>query len=93
MSLIGNHTKQPVDVKDYDIDYSEWLTAGDNVQSATVVVAPTGLAVDSVFVNDPYVKVWVSGGADGTQYKLTVTMTSTDGRVKQDEFKIRVKEV
>lgn len=90
---LGNFTKQPVEVKDYDIDYSEWLTTGDNVQSADVVVAPAGLVVESVFVNDPRVKVWVSGGADGTQYKLTVTMTSADGRVKQDEFKIRVKDV
>jgi len=90
---LGNFTKQPVEVKDYDIDYSEWLTAGDNVQSATVVVAPAGLTVESVFVNDPRVKIWVSGGTDTLQYKLTVTMTSADGRVKQDEFKIRVKDV
>jgi len=90
---LGNFTKQPVEVKDYDIDYSEWLTAGDNVQSATVVVTPAGLTVESVFVNDPRVKIWVSGGTDTLQYKLTVTMTSADGRVKQDEFKIRVKDV
>lgn len=90
---LGNFTKQPVEVKDYDIDYSEWLTAGDNVQSAAVVVAPAGLVVESVFVNDPRVKIWVSGGTDTLQYKLTVTMTSADGRVKQDEFKIRVKDV
>ncbi len=90
---IGSFTKQPVEVKDYDIDYSEWLTAGDNVQSATVAVAPTGLTVTSVFVNDPRVKIWLSGGTDGTQYKLTVTMTTADGRIKQDEFKVRVKDV
>lgn len=90
---IGNFTKQPVEVNDYDLDYSEWLTAGDNVQAATVDVMPAGLTVESVFINDPRIKVWVSGGSDGVQYKLTVTMTSADGRVKQDEFKIRVKEV
>lgn len=92
--ILGTFTKQPADEWDYDIDYSEWLTAGDNVQNASVTVAPTGsLVIDSVFINDPRVKVWVSGGTDGVTYKLTVTMNSADGRTKQDEFKLRVKEV
>lgn len=90
---LGNFTKQPVEVKDYDIDYSEWLSAGDNVESATVTVSPTGLTVDAVYINDPRIKIWLSGGTDGAAYKLTVTMTSADGRIKQDEFKIKVKDV
>lgn len=94
MSILGTFTKQPADEWDYDLDYNEWLTAGDNVQNASVTVAPTGsLVVDSVFINDPRVKVWVSGGTNGVTYKLTVTMSSADGRIKQDEFKLRVKEV
>ncbi len=90
---LGNFNKQPAEVVDYDIDYSEWLTAGDNVQSAAVVVSPAGLTVESVFVNDPRVKLWLSGGTDGQRYKLTVTTTTADGRVKQDEFSVRVKDV
>jgi len=35
----------------------------------------------------------VSGGATGTTYKLTVTATTADGRVKQDEFKVKVKDI
>ena len=90
---LGNFNKQPIEVVDYDIDYSEWLTPGDNVQSAVVAVAPAGLTVESVFVNDPRVKIWVSGGTDSIRYKLTVTTTTADGRVKQDEFSVRVKDV
>jgi len=90
---LGNFTKQPVEVIDYDIDYSEWLTPGDNVESAAVTVEPAGLTIESTFINDPRVKIWVSGGSNGTQYKLTITTTTADGRVKQDEFKIRVKDV
>lgn len=89
---LGNFTKQPVDVIDYDIDYSQWLTAGDNVESSIVSVVPEGLLVDSIFINDPKIKIWVSGGLNGANYKLTVTTTTADGRVKQDEFKIRVKD-
>lgn len=90
---LGNFTKQPVDVVDYDIDYSQWLTSGDNVESAVVNVVPEGLTVESVFINDPKLKIWVSGGIDATTYKVTVTMTTADGRVKQDEFKIKVKDI
>lgn len=92
--ILGNFTKQPVDVVDYDIDYSEWLTDGDNVQSATIVTAPaTDLTIDAVFINDPRVKIWVSGGINGITYKVTVTTTTADGRVKQDEFRVKVKDI
>ena len=90
---LGNFNKQPVEIIDYDIDYSEWLTPGDNVQAASVEVVPVGLTVESTFINDPRVKIWVSGGTTGTTYKLTVTMTSDDGRIKQDEFRLKVKDL
>lgn len=91
--ILGTFRKQPVEVVDYDLDYVDWLTAGDNVASATVTVAPAGLTVDSVLINDPRVKIWVSGGTDSVTYKLTVTTTTDDGRVKQDEFKIKVQDI
>ena len=90
---LGIFNKQPVEVVDYDIDYSEWMTSADSLQSATVDVAPTGLVVESTFINSPRVKIWVSGGSSGTTYKLTVTATTKDGRIKQDEFKVKVKDI
>lgn len=89
---LGTFTKQPVDVKDYDLDYSEWLVAADTVEAAEVTVEPSGLTVGSVFTQDKKIKVWLSAGTNGTVYKLTVTMTTADGRVKQDEFKVKVKD-
>lgn len=90
---IGSQLKQPVEVQDYDVDYSQWLTTGDNVQSATVTVEPAGLTVGAIVINDPRVKVWLSGGMNGVTYKVTVTATTADGRVKQDEFKVKVKDI
>jgi len=85
---------QPDESLDYDLDYTDWLTTNDNVSSATVAVTPADeLAATLVQINDPRVKVWLEGGVDGTTYKVSVTMTTADGRVKQDEFKIRVKEI
>ncbi len=89
---LGNFSKQPVEAFDYDIDYSEWLTANDNVVSSQVTVAPTGLTIDFVLIADPRVKIFCSGGTDGTTYKITVTTTTDEGRVKQDEFKLKIKD-
>ena len=37
------------------------------------------------------VKVWVSGGEDGSTYDIEVTAATNGGRVKVECFKIRVK--
>lgn len=91
--IIGIFQKQPAERLDYDLDYVEWHVDGDTVVSATVAVAPAGLTIESHFVNDPFVKVWVSGGTHGATYKVTVTATTSGGRIKQDEFKIKVKDI
>lgn len=91
--MLGTVTKQPADVLDYDIDFSQWLPADDAVLSVTTAVEPTGvLVVDYTQVLSPTVKVWVSGGTDGSTYKVTLTATTDGGRVKQEEFKVRVKD-
>ena len=89
---LGTFQKQPAELIDYDVDYSEWLTTGDNVQSADVSASPSGLVIESTFINDLRIKIWISGGTDKVNYKITVTMTTAEGRIKQDEFKINVKD-
>lgn len=95
MALIATFEKQPADVLDYDIDYTTWLPDNDAIASAVAVVAPEGgLTVDLTLVteNNTRVKIWVSGGVSGTTYKVEITVTTDDGRVKQDEVRFRVKE-
>lgn len=91
--LLGTVKKQPVEVLDYDFDYTEFLDGIDTLDSATTAVSPTGgLTVTGSIVGDR-VKVWASGGTDGSTYVVTVTATTVDGRVKQDELRVRIKEV
>jgi len=85
--------KQPAERFSYTIDYSDALTIGDNIETATASVSPTGLTIDNVGVYDPSVKFWASGGTDGVTYKVTVTSYTTDGRIFQDEVSLRIKEV
>jgi hypothetical protein len=84
--------KQPADQLDYDLDFSEWLTGTDTITGAVATSSvPAELVVLSVAVSDQAAKVWVSGGIDGTTYKVTATITTSEGRIKENEFKIRVR--
>ena len=92
-------TKQPADVLDYDLDFSDWLTGSDSITGAVATpsasdpVDPADLIVQSVQIVGQTVKVWVSAGVNGQNYKVTSTITTSEGRVKQLEFKIRVKDL
>lgn len=90
---LGTVTQQPTERLSYTIDYSDVLTDGDNVDTATAVVSPPGLTVENVSPLDPRVKFWVTGGVSGTAYKVTVTMNSADGRIFQDEVTFKIKEI
>jgi hypothetical protein len=95
MTILARFEKQPADVQDFDIDFSEWLTGlGDLAPGPTgaVVIAEPGLTVLASTLVAGIVKVWTSGGTNGVTYKITATVTTVGGRVKQAEIKIRVKE-
>ena len=92
-------TKQPAERLDYDFDYSLWLNPDDEVISAVFVMEYLGegtplipLVIDSEVVAATFTKAWVLGGTHGEVYKLTCTATTSRGRVKQYEIKIRLKD-
>ena len=94
---IGSFRKQPVERIDYDIDFSEYL-AGDTILASpapTVAITPAGSLnqdVVAVMTGSKKVKVWLTGGTSGQTYKVEVTVNTTAGRVKQVEFRVRVKD-
>lgn len=93
MSLIGVINKQPADRRDYDVDCTSLVGDYDVVQTATATASPAGLTVDAPTVFSDHVKLWIGGGTDGATYKVTVTVFSRDGRIQQDEIRVKVKEV
>lgn len=100
--ILGRFTKQPAEVLDYDIDFSEFLSDGDTLVGSgnPPIPTPLSVAVDDPSItlgptwllNDTTVKQWLSGGDNGKRYKITLTVTSSAGRVKQVEFVVRVKD-
>ena len=99
MAILKSYVKQPVDRLDYDFDYSQWLDPSDELSSVVFSIEALGddtpstpLQVDSSVSTATYAKVWVVGGSAGEMYKVSCTITTSRGRVKQDEIKIRIKE-
>ena len=98
--------KQPAERLAYDIDLTDWFQAlidVDQLDSATldIVSATDGdpdnmtAALNATFLGTPptIIKVWVEGGLDGVDYQLTVRATTTQGRIKEVDFRVRVKEI
>lgn len=87
--------KQPSEDLDYDIYFDEWMPDGDHIASVDVT-EDTGITVHDVTfsASTHIVKVWASGGDSGVTYKVTVkaTTASNPPRVKEQDFRIKVKE-
>lgn len=92
-SILGKFTKQPVEIQDYDIDFTEYLEYHNDVALSHTAVAETGLTVVTSVLTAGVVKVFVSGGTDGNTYKISATITTSGGRVKQGDILVKVKEV
>ncbi len=93
MSVLEKFTKQPADVQDYDIDFSEYLTSMGDIALSQVTSADPGITLVYSMLTGAVVKVFLSGGITGASYKVTTTLTTMGGRVKQAEIVIKVKEV
>jgi hypothetical protein len=96
MSIVGTAKQQPNDVQDYDIDFDEWFPQGDTITDAVVTVVPAMPEAPSAVVspNGRRVKVWVyDGGTDGVTYKFTLRASTSDGRVKEVEMFVKIREL
>lgn len=91
--IIGMAQKQPAEYLDYDVDFTDWMPDGDKIIGATVTVSPDGeLTANNIMINTPIVKFWLAGGVSGASYKLTIAINTQNGRIKEDELKIRVRD-
>lgn len=104
---MSNFSKQPGDVLDYDVDMTEWFAdlPGDDIQSVTVavtsdmeanptlVIGPQPHPRTLLFGGEPVrFKVWVGGGTNFTDYKVTCSVATEQDRVKEVEFIIKVRD-
>lgn len=92
------YVKSSGERKRYSIDYSEWLDTGELLSNVVFTVPvnnpTTPLVVDDVAISPDglYVQYYVSGGADGEQYEVVATATTSGAQVKVDDLLFTVRE-
>jgi hypothetical protein len=100
---LGKFVKQPDEYLGYDILYTEFLDVGDYVaaiEKAEVSkytsdkVDVNDMVVDTKYLldNGTRVKVYLRGGITGEGYKVTLRVRTNQGLVKEDEFKVKIKD-
>jgi len=100
-------TKQPREVLDYDVDLTDWFreTPDDDIEGVEVSVSsfseqPPALEIGPaphnpvvlLGANPTRFKVWIGGGTDGMDYTVTCVIRTEQDRVKEVEFKIKVRD-
>lgn len=92
--------KQPREEKDYDIDYLPWLQPmGDTLDEVDVTVecltdpADTSLEFVRGEMTVTLYKLWLKGGTDTYQYKVTLKATTVGGRIDESELIFAIGEI
>ena len=70
--------KDPSDVADYTVDWSQLL--GSDTISVSLWSVPTGLTGISATKTTTTTNIWVSGGDENTDYYIGHRITTADGR-------------
>ena len=83
--------KGPDETLDYDINFSRWLYDPDAVIDA-VTTADDGVVIERVQISSPIVKIWISGGELYRSYDIKTIVTTSEGRVVEVCFNLRITE-
>lgn len=75
--------KDPDEVEDYFIDWSDRLATSETISTSSWTVE-TGLNKDSSTNTNTVSTIWVSGGTHGESYEAVCTITTNQGRTKQE---------
>ena len=91
MAEIWDAPKDPDDVKDYEVDWTNRLPSDTITSSTWTVAIGTGLVIDSSSFTTMVTKVWVSGGSAGVTYELLNRVETAGGRIYDQTMKLKVK--
>lgn len=86
--------KDPDAVLDYELNWDatgQSVLDGDTIDTSTWIVE-AGLTKASESNTTTTAKVWLSGGTEGTTYRVTNRIETAGGRVLDQSFDVRVAE-
>lgn len=90
MSKSWSGVKDPDEVKDYEVDWSDLLDTDTIATSTWSVTEGSGLTIDSDTNDTTTTTVWLSDGVAGT-YSLLNRVTTAGGRTYDQTCKLKVR--
>ena len=100
-------TVQPRDIVDYEVSLRSYFKkfAGDEINTVEVTHRNLSGGVSDLIIgpgilpdfelpgtNPQFCKVWVGGGTSGNDYVVSVLISTSFGRAKEVDFKIKVRD-
>lgn len=82
--------KDPDEVLDYSIDWSNRIDAGDTISTVTWSF-PAGITKVSQSLAGNVATCFVSGGTEGVAYSIGCRVVTTGGRTMDETVKLKVK--
>lgn len=88
MTILNVPNKDPDEILDYQIDWSERL--GTDTITTSIWILPVGITENSNSFTDTTATIWLSGGTDGARYDLVNRVTSSGGRTLEQTISLLV---
>lgn len=88
MTILNVPNKDPDEILDYQIDWSERL--GTDIITTSIWILPGGITENSNSFTDTTATIWLSGGTDGARYDLVNRVTSSGGRTLEQTISLLV---
>ncbi len=84
-------SKDPDEVLDYEIDWTDRLITGETITTSTFTVASGDVVKNSSAFVGPICTVWLSGGTAGTPCEILNRIVTSGGRTYDQTAKLRIR--
>lgn len=94
----GRFSKDPSAVLDYEVDWSQWMPANDEIDEIDWTVTGPDESLEILSggrapsVEGSLAKCWLGGGTIGGRYTLACRVTTSAGRIDERSLVINVVE-
>jgi len=90
--------KQPADVRQYTMDFSNLLASNESLESLTSIThtvrggGVSDLTVNSTSISGNTIAFWISGGTDNTTYRLEILVVTTASQTLEGDGLLSVRD-
>lgn len=88
--MLEYFTKTSRESLDYTIAYARWLEGRESISQASAIVTPNTAYITYVGYTNDQVVIWLTGGEQNQQYIISASITTDQGRRKDERFLVLV---